>query len=329
MKRHLLWILTGLLLFMVISIGVWRHLLTHPSTDDAYVNAYVITLAPRVSGQVLHVYVTPHQYVTKGTLLFELDPAPYLAAYQQAEANLINTGYAIAADDQVVAAAHAALVQRQAELLQTQRETKRTLSLESKGFVSHSEADVAKRTLTVSEANVASAQDNLAEAIQKRGSFAGKNPRLSAAAAALETARLNLQYTHVYAPANGFIENDHLWIGTALTAYQTALSLVDNHIWWIDANYKETDVGRIKPGQLAKITLDMYPGVTFQGKVISISRGSGDSFSLLPPENASGNWVKITQRFPVRIELTPIPAYPFRIGASGNVSIDTTRIPTH
>ncbi len=150
--------------------------------------------------------------------------------------------------------------------------------------------------------------------------------QLRAAAAGLDKATHERVRTHVTAPANGWVSNVNLRPGALVQAGTPAFAIIEDGNWWVDANFKETDLGRIKPGQKATIGLDMYPGATLDGTVESISAGSGATFSVLPPENATGNWVKVTQRFPVRIRITSTPDTDtlLRMGASATVTIDTT-----
>ena len=132
--------------------------------------------------------------------------------------------------------------------------------------------------------------------------------------------------THVTAPSDGILSNVTLRPGATVQAGPPLFAIIEANRWWVDANFKETDLARIKVGQPATVYLDMYPGATFDGVVESISAGSGATFSVLPPENATGNWVKVTQRFPVRITITNPPAdKPLRVGASASVTIDTTK----
>jgi membrane fusion protein (multidrug efflux system) len=150
--------------------------------------------------------------------------------------------------------------------------------------------------------------------------------QLRAASAQLDKASYERVKTHVTAATGGWVSNLNLRPGSVVQAGTPALAVVEDGNWWVDANFKETDLGRIKPGQKATITLDMYPGLTLDGVVESISPGSGATFSVLPPENATGNWVKVTQRFPVRVHITSAanPDKPLRLGASATVTVDTT-----
>jgi membrane fusion protein (multidrug efflux system) len=148
---------------------------------------------------------------------------------------------------------------------------------------------------------------------------------LKVAKSNLDKANLDLEYTVIKAPEDGYIVKLDLRPGSSVSAYQHLFSLVSSRQWWVEANFKETDLGRIKNGQKAKIIVDIYPHHEFHGVVDNVSRGSGASFSLLPPENATGNWVKVTARFPVRVDIVDVdPNFPLRVGASADVTINTT-----
>jgi membrane fusion protein (multidrug efflux system) len=147
---------------------------------------------------------------------------------------------------------------------------------------------------------------------------------LKVAQAQLATAQVNLLYTQIYAPNEGYVTNFVLRKGQIIQAGSPQFAIVENQDWWINANFKETDLGRIKLGNKVSIKVDIYPDIKFNGIVQGVSRGSGAVFSLLPPENATGNWVKVTQRFPVRVNfINPDPKYPLRMGASCEVTINT------
>ena len=157
------------------------------------------------------------------------------------------------------------------------------------------------------------------------GSGANSNAKIKAAQAEVSNLKLQLSYTNITAPSSGYINNLNLRQGDTVAAFQPVFALVDDEHWWVAANFKETDLERIKVGQPATIILDMYPKHLYQGKVTSISTGSGSAFALLPAENASGNWVKVTQRFPVWVSIENSKPYPLRIGASATVKINTTQ----
>lgn len=255
----------------------WFYAAKYVNTDDAYVNANVVDIAPRVSGQVIKLYVTNNQHVERGQLLFEIDPAPF-----QAEVNKI----------------YAELVMAEAELDHAKVTNGRTEILVKEKVLpvqSHDDA-VAKVTNAIAGVNLIKAS--------------------------LEEAKLKMQYTRIYAPTDGFITNMTLRVGTNATINQPLFALVSDEEFWVDTNFKETELTNIQQGQLATIKVDMYPKHVFHGIVASISSGSGAAFSLLPPQNATGNWVKITQRVPVKVRiLDPVINYPLRIGTTATVKI--------
>lgn len=261
----------------ILWLGVFIYDHYNVSTDDAYVNANVVTMAPRVSGQVSYVAVNNNQYVKKGQLLFQLDPVPYSVALEKAKAQ-----YAI----------------QLAAFVNAEAKEKRTATLALKSFASIQSNEDAETELQTATASVKLAKAELNEAI------------------------LNLGWTNITAPTSGWITNFSLRAGDNVVASQPEFSLISDESFWLDANFKETQINGIKPGQRAVISLDMYPGHDFEGVVESISGGTGTVFSLLPPQNATGNWVKITQRIPVRIRFThPTSDYPLRIGASASVNV--------
>lgn len=315
-----------IVLAALITAGIcyWHHNTLYPSTDDAYVKAHVINVTPQISGNVKAVFVQDHQLVKAGDLLFTVDPQPYRIAVDKAQAQLDSTKNQIAAAEMAVTAAQSNLQERKAELIDARADTHRTLLLVKQHYESQSDGDMAIKNLHVAEAAVDSAKAQLKEAEQQRGELGKNNSQLRAAQAALADAQLDSSYTNVYAPANGHIANFSLRPGDKVSAYNPVFALIEDHTWWVDANFKETQLARLQPGESANVVLDMYPGKTFTGTVSSISDGSGTSFSLLPPENASGNWVKTTQRFPVKILLTDNDKdFPLRLDASATVTVNT------
>ncbi|MDO8953376.1 MAG: HlyD family secretion protein [Gammaproteobacteria bacterium] len=199
-----------------------------------------------------------------------------------------------------VAKAAAQLQIDQARLADTQLSTKRTLELVHQKLFSEQQGDDARADLASAIAQVQLDQ------------------------AALSQANLNLSYTKVYASSDGWITNMNLQVGSIVDQDQPIFTLISSDQFWVDANYEETAMQNIKAGQRASITVDMYPNHPFKGVVESISGGTGSAFSLLPPENATGNWVKVTQRLPVKVLITnPDPNYPLHIGTTASVTIDT------
>lgn len=301
-----------------------QHSKLYPETDDAYVQAHIVNIAPRVSGHVAKTYVQNNQSIQSGQLLFQLDPSTYQAALAKAQGALEQTIQSVNALEKHMQSAKANLAERQAQLTNAKKHYQRIHALVKNGSVSAAQGDDATSKLHVAKAAYVAAQNQLAEAKQKLGKLDDRNAQIKEAKAVVKQAQLNLKYTKIYAPAKGKIANYSLRVGDEVAAGQSYFALVETGYWWAEANFKETDLTRIRPGQTAHIRIDMYPNQTFTGQVTSISPSSGASFSVLPPENATGNWVKVTQRFPVRVHIKqPNPHYPLRLGASCTVEVDT------
>jgi len=309
---------------IIMGIIYWLHSIYYPGTDDAYVDANVVDVAAQVSGPVSAIYIQNHQYVHKGQLLFTIDPRPFQYAVNKANADVQLATQTMEANEDAVKIARAQVKENQAQFNWAKKNAWREMTLAKSGDESLSAGDQAKEQWLSAKSQLNASQNQLIKAIQTLGTPGENNAQILQAKAELQNAQLNLGYTKVYAPADGYIDNFTLRIGSTITAQQLLFELVESDQWWVDANYKETDLKRIKPGQKAVITVDSYPGVKFHGYVNSVAHGSGSAFSLLPPENATGNWVKVTQRFPVKIIITdPNPHHPLRVGASSQVTIDT------
>jgi membrane fusion protein, multidrug efflux system len=325
-KRYIWgWIFAG----FILSAGIYLYFLYetyYPSTDDAYVQAHTINIAANVSGPITDIYVSNNQYVVKNEVLFQIDKRPFEAEYQHAESNLQLAGHIMFANLAAIEIARANFDKTKAQLIADEKNYRRISTLVEKGQASLQSGDEAKAREDTALALTIAAKEQLNQAIARLGGVGNKNPRILQAKAKLEIARLNLEYTTVKAPSNGFIVNFSLRPGGMVKEKQTLFQFIDNHQWYLYANYKETDMARIKEGQSVSIDVDMYPNKHFHGYVDSVSRASGAVFSLLPPENATGNWIKVTQRFPVKIIITdPDPRYPLRVGASCFVRINTLK----
>jgi membrane fusion protein (multidrug efflux system) len=310
------------LLAAIFGFGFYNHY--HPSTDDAYVNAHVIYIAAQVSGPINSIHIQDHEFVHKGQLLFTIDPRTFQYAVDKAKADLQLARQGMGANADAVKIAQAQVDSNQAQYAWAKANAWRILTLASKGEISLAEGDQAKEQLDMDKASLLAAENQLSQARQNLGSEGPMNAQVLQAVAALESAQLNLSYTQIYASNDGYVTNFSLRQGSTVMAGATLFQLVENKKWWVDANFKETQLTRIRPGEPVTVVLDSYPGIKFKGIVDSISRGSGAAFSLLPPENATGNWVKVTQRFPVKVLITETkPGYPLRVGASSTVTVDT------
>lgn len=303
----------------------WRHGEYYPSTEDAYVGAHTINVAPRVSGRVIDVQVHDHENVHAGQILYRIDPTTFKLDVDAAKAQLQLAKQQVAAEQASISAAQAGVKQAQVRLANAESKARRQQALAKRGYTNTQAVEDATDNARAARAALAVAQADLEQALAQRGPAGNDNGRIQAAVAALGVAQSNLADTQVSASCDGQLSQMDLRPGDSVTQGRPNFVLVCTRHWWVDANYKETDLARIRPGQPASVTVDMYPGHRFRGRVLSINPASGAAFSLLPPENATGNWVKVTQRVPVRVEiLDPSDRYPLRVGTSAEVSINTT-----
>jgi membrane fusion protein (multidrug efflux system) len=299
------------------------------STDDAYVQAARVEVSTDVSGRIAEIDVRDNQYVRKGDVLFKLDQRSFLIAVADAQAQL-------AGAQLKVPALQAAYRQRKAEeasarttLAYQQREFARQTQLQAEGISSLAQLDQAKNNFQSAEQQLAAAEQQSASALADLGGNpsapADSRPVVRQAQAALDHANLELSYTIVHAPIEGIVTKvENIQVGDHVDAAASLFALMSSGNIWVEANFKETDLAYVRPGQRATFTVDAYPSKTFTGKVMSTSPGTGSSFSLLPPENTSGNWVKVVQRLPVRISIDNADAsLPLAAGMSALAQVDT------
>ena len=301
-----------------------RHSTRYPSTDDAYISADVVHVAPQVSGSVAKVFITDQQKVHAGDPLFAVDRQPFELALEKAQAHLAAVQHDVAQKEASVASAEAEL--QRAKVLQTNaaRKSHRTATLQKTHFLPQESADDAEAESLAAQAAYSVAEAKLLEARQGLGTPGDQNEAVREARAAVGQAQWDLDHTNITASCDGHISELNLHQGDAARTGIANFVLICDSIYWVEANFKETDLARIHPGQAAQIHVDMYPDYTPKGEVESINSASGVAFSLLPPQNASGNWVKVTQRVPVRVRvLNPDPQHPLLVGTSVDVSIDT------
>jgi membrane fusion protein (multidrug efflux system) len=320
----------ALVVLLAATIGgvllYWRHAEIYPSTDNAYTGANVVRVASQVSGPIVRVYVVNDDQVATGDPLFDIDPTLYDAALRSARAQFDAAADAAGTAADGLKAAATKLEDRRVALeaaLGKYREAKDAQKADEPPSPALTDALKAWHDALQSFND---AQGEFDTEQDKKITVTTPTVQLRAASAGLDKATYERTKTHVTAPTTGWVSNLNLRPGSVVQAGTPALAIVEEGNWWVDANFKETDLGRIKPGQKATIALDMYPGMTLDGAVESISPGSGATFSVLPPENATGNWVKVTQRFPVRVHITSArnPDKPLRLGASATVTVDTT-----
>jgi membrane fusion protein (multidrug efflux system) len=319
-------ILGLLILVLVITLGYmyYQHNKLFPATDDAYVNTKIVNVAAKTSGYLVELYVTNNQKVHKGQLLFKLNPNDYQFNLDQAKQNYLSYVSQVNMMQKQIVVSKDSLDK---DMLQLQL-ANNTLNRYSKMLKNQT---LSKQNYEIAKTNVKSLKTQLAidnnKMIQYQEAMNAVIAKRDQAQIAKQSAQSNVDNTAYYSPIDGYVTNlNSLNVGEYITASQQLFSLVSNNGWWIDANFKETQLKRIRPGQKVKITLDMYDH-TYSGIVDSVSYASGNSFSLLPAQNATGNWVKVTQRFPVIIRVIDDKNYPLRMGASCNIEINTTLTP--
>ncbi|WP_171123421.1 MULTISPECIES: HlyD family secretion protein [unclassified Ruegeria] len=310
---------------MLIAVGVglllfWRHQERYPSTKDAYVGANIVNVAAQVTGRVDEVAVVENQAVKVGDLLFTIDDTQFSASVDQSRANLGSAEQQAESYATQIVAAEALVASAQSAFETSKKNLERSKALFATGDLAQASLDQATSDFAQVSARLTTSQSSL---LALQSGLQAKQDGVLSARAQLEIDEANLAWTKVFATADGWIANLTLRPGSAVPANAPQFSIVESSEWWVDANFKETSLSRIKSGQPVKIQIDMLPGVTLSGTVESIGRGSGDTFSLLPSENATGNWVKVTRRFPVRVKLDPTDA-PLRAGGSTKVTVDTT-----
>ncbi|MBI4682353.1 MAG: HlyD family secretion protein [Nitrospirae bacterium] len=308
-----------------------RYIKTHITTDDAFIDGDIYTIAPKVPGTVRNVYVSSNQLVKKGDALVELDEADYSETAKVAE---IESKIQTAKKQLAEAVARVETVKavnelQNANLEQAEKDRERAENLYKKQAISKEKYETALTASKVALAQVrASTEDmkgvSLAVETHKaavKQAEASKISQLSIIKqkeAVLETAQLNSGYTKVYAPADGYVTKKSVMVGNQIKAGQPIMAVVSLEGVHVVANYKETELERVKPGQKVEIEVDTYPDRKFTGKVDSIMAGTGSAFSLFPPENATGNYVKVVQRIPVKILLDKDadPEHVLRVGMS-------------
>ncbi len=319
------------LLMIGAGVGYWMYIHIHVSTDDAYVAGYVGVIAARVPGRVAKIMVDSNQHVTPGQVLLTLEPQDYENAVAQAEGNLGRLRQDLAQAYVRVATAKTKVPQAEANFHMAQLDKSRYTSLFERRTIPKQTLDQVETRYRINQAEVTKSQRELNESLAAIGGSTGipleDQPAIKEAKAKLEQARLNLGYTKITAQIEGYITKRQVEVGNWVQPGQPLMMLVPlkSSQLWIQANYKETELTHVYLGQPARVRVDMYPGVEFKGKVDSIMAGTGSAFSLLPPENATGNWVKVVQRIPVKITLLPpLPDNrPLRLGMSTEVTIDT------
>ena len=358
-KKRKTYLATGAIVLIAVALVLLKYwdYVVNPWTRDGQVWANVIQIAPRVSGPIVDLPIKDNQFVKAGDLLFQIDPRTYQAALEQAKAELDETSNQFASlSEQVLAAAAAVEASRHAvtqassgiketesDLARDRADYKRQeemLPRKATSVKAYQQAKAAyqvtvqqRRTaeagLGQSKANLAQAQANLAEAKANLGAVDNENPQIRAAKAAFQQAELDLEFTTVLAPVDGYVTNLLLRLGSQMVANQPAIALVDVNSYWIDGYFRENYIDRIEPGDRVVATLMSYRDKPVIGRVESIAWGiaqqdGSTGFQLLPSISPTFEWIRLAQRLPVRVRITEVPeGVVLRVGTTCSVLVET------
>lgn len=327
-RKRMMTLLIAVIVIAAIAYGLYYFLVArfHEETDDAYVNGNVVQITPQVTGTVIAVKADDTQTIKAGDPLVVLDPADSQIALQQAEANLAQTVRQVRGlfvnDDQY----RAQVALRQSDLSKAQDDLRRRLAVAQTGTVSQEEISHARDAVRAAQASVDAAQQELASnrALTANTTIAS-HPNVMAAAAKVRDAYLANARNVLPAPVTGYVAKRSVQVGQRVSPGTPLMSVVPLNAVWVDANFKEVQLRHMRIGQPVELTADIYgSSAVYHGKVVGFSAGTGSAFSLLPAQNATGNWIKVVQRLPVRIEIDPkdLDKHPLRIGLSMQVDVD-------
>ena len=299
----------------------------YQSTDDAYVQISKVPVAPSIGGRVTDIYVRENQFVHRGDVLFRLDSRDYQANAEAAQAQLASAVLQLRAQRAAYQQTQANVSLAQDGVAYANREAARQRQLAAAGVASQQQVDQAVHAAAQARDQLAAAQQQSAQVLATLGGDPkiadGAHPSILQAKAQLQRAQLNISYTTVVAPSDGIVTRvDQMPLGTYLNASQTSFFLLSGQPW-VEANFKEDQLAHMKVGQSVDIHVDAYPDAHLRGHVASFAPGTGAAFSPLPAQNATGNWVKVVQRLPVRVDFNaPPPGMAARAGLSAKVKVD-------
>ena len=298
----------------------------HEQTDDAYAQGNIVNITPQTAGTVVAISVEDGMRVQAGQVLVQLDPNDAEVAYQQAVANLANTVRQVRGLYSSVEAAQADIAARQVAVAQARADVARRSGLVATGAVSAEELAHARTQLQAAEAALSASRGQLSRnrALVDATTVANQ-PQVQAAAAQLRQAYLAVQRSAIVSPIDGYVGERSVQLGQRVQPGAALMTVIPLHEVWVEANFKETQLHDMRLGQPVTLTADVYgDDVVYDGKLVSLGLGTGSAFSLLPAQNASGNWIKIVQRIPTRIALDSkqLAAHPLRLGMSMSVDVD-------
>jgi membrane fusion protein, multidrug efflux system len=319
---------------IVVGLYVARLYYLYPRTDDAYVRANSVGIAPHVSGPIVELPVVDNQYVKQGDLLFVVDPRPYQSALDAATAKLQLTDLEIKALEDSIRTARSDQIRLEADASYAKQYLDRIQPLLAKHFVTANDVFNARSRVNADEAAVEAARSSVLKAQNQLGQYGNINALRKAAEAAVYDAKLNVGYCSVRAPYNGYVTNLNIAVGQYANEGHQVVSLIDDRKWYVIANFRETFLSHIEPGMTAEIFILAYPNKRFRGRVQGVGwalyQPNGASVEGLPQIDTTLNWVRLSQRFPVRIVLEDRdPKFPFRMGNTAVVTIQGYRDQDH
>ncbi|WP_017670234.1 HlyD family secretion protein [Blastomonas sp. AAP53] len=297
------------------------------TTDNAYVQQDKVAVSPEVGGRIIDARVRENMTVAQGDILFRIDPEPYQLAVRQANADIAGAQVSVATLASEARSTGVGIAAARDAIAYAQIDLERQQALMQRGFTTRARLDEAERKVEIAREQLRAAQAEAAEAsarLTTGSAMPGVNPAVAQAMVRRDAAALNLDRTIVRAPVSGrVVQAERLQPGQSMVVGLPALTIVADNRSWIEANFKETDLHHMRVGQAAEVRLDAYPDLKLTGRVDSIGAGTGSEFSILPAQNATGNWVKVTQRVPVRIRLDSRGTPKLIAGLSAEVTVDT------
>ena len=318
------------LIAVAVAIGYWLHGARYVSTENAYVKTDIAKLAAEIDGRAVEVNAKAHMQVTKGQVLVRIDPEPFRLAVERARAELDSARQEVRTLAVTLKEAQTELQDAQDRAVYFRKRFDRERQLIKRGVTSHARFDEMENDANAADDRVLMARQKIQRIQASLGidpdAPVDEHPLVRTKIAALDQAKLDLERTAIKAPSDGVVVTVPLVPGEQIEAAEPLFAIVTDTPPWVDANFKETELTHVRVGQAATVVLDIYPNVTWQAEVESISPATGAEFAILPPQNASGNWVKVVQRLPVRLKLKPhADAPPLRAGMTATVKVDTKR----
>jgi membrane fusion protein, multidrug efflux system len=319
---------------VVLGVYVARLYYVYPRTDDAYVRANSVGIAPHVSGPIVELPIVDNQYVKQGDMLFVVDPRPYQSALDSATAKLQLTELQIKALEDAIRTARSDQIRLEADAAYSKQYLARIEPLLAKHFVTANDVFNARSRVNADEAAVQAARSSVFKAQNELGQYGNINALRKAAEAAVYDANLNVGYCYVRAPYNGWVTNLNIAVGQYANEGREVVSLIDDRKWYVIANFRETFLSHIEPGMTAEVFILAYPNKRFRGRVQGVGwalfQQNGATVEGLPQVEPTLNWVRLSQRFPVRIVLEDRDQkFPFRMGTTAVVTIQGYREQDH